>query len=146
MRVHRGALIQRGSGGQRGIGFGGFLRGIFNAAKPMLRTALRVGKKAMHNPLVRDTVNDLKEGLVEVASASAVDVLKGSSLKDSLIKNANTAKEELQNNLINRVENAALKRKNIDGCNSKKKCKTKRRKRKRKNVSQKDLFDDSESE
>lgn len=86
MRHHRGLLIQRGTG-LHGAGLGSFFKTAFNFIKPFFRTATksiaRVGKAALKNPIVRDTVQELGQGAIDVGLSTVSDLAKGQNLADT---------------------------------------------------------------
>ena len=105
-------LIHRGVYRQRGAGLGGFFKGLFNASKPLFRKVFSLGKKVANLPIVKDVIQDTKDEIITVGTSTLSDALRGENIKDSMIKNATTAKENIKEKLIERVSDAVgVKRK-----------------------------------
>lgn len=99
-------LVHRGQNRQRGSGLGGFFKGLIRASKPLFRRVINVGKKVVKAPIVQDTIQSAKSEIINMGTATLSDALRGENIKESIIRNAGIAKENIKEGLIDRVSDA----------------------------------------
>lgn len=82
-----GPFLQRGSGIQRGNGFGSFIKGVVNFFRPLGK----ILKPIVTSPFVKDIGKDLISTGLDVAT----ETIKGKKLKDAARQNLRTAKKRV---------------------------------------------------
>jgi len=104
-------LLHRGPFHQKGTGLGGFFKSLFASARPLLRKAFQIGKKAVKHPVVQDTIQDAKDTALQVGVSTVSDLLKGEDVQQSIFKNSGEAKRHLSERLADRIDSFSKKRK-----------------------------------
>ena len=88
-------LYHRGLREQNGRGIGGFFLNLFRGLKPLASMGLSAGKKLLNSDFAKSVGRTALDIGKEAAKNVAVDVLSGKTIKESVDKELETAKDKI---------------------------------------------------
>lgn len=117
---------------QSGRGIGSLFSGLFKALIPMGKTAVKIGKKFIKNPVVKNLVKEAKNTALQTGLHMATNILENKNVSEGVKNDINKGKQKMADTLKQVSKGAKRKQESAP--------KKKKKRRKKTNTGGKDIF------